>query len=116
MGFAHYASRRNGLARRMLLVGDIPPWIANNKRGSYIAAIVLSTPPWVDRDVLIAMNTQAALLTDTTGIMHVMDHIIPVNHPLVCGLTVPWNLQIITWRQNAAKSNKWNPDQPDLFD
>lgn len=31
-----------------------------------------------------------------------------------CGLTVPWNLRIITFAQNAAKSNYWNPYQLEL--
>lgn len=112
MGMVHYVKPA---ARRQLMVGETPAWIRNSKRSKYIASVCLSAPPWVNRKELLAMNETAAALTKASGVLHVMDHIVPVNHPLVCGLTVPWNLQIITWRQNAAKSNKWNPDQLELF-
>lgn len=84
-------------------------------RTQCIAAVVLSAPPWVDRWELYALKHTAAALTIVTGQLHVLDHIVPLNHPLVCGLTVPWNLRIVPWRVNATKSNNWNPDQLELF-
>lgn len=75
----------------------------------------LSTPDWVNREELRVLHLKAKELTGRTGIEHVLDHIVPLTHPYVCGLTVPWNLQVITRAQNAAKSNRWNPDQLELF-
>lgn len=116
MGFVDYV-RRAPTTRVKLLIGDVPPWIANRKRSvKYISQIIISTPPWVDVKALRALQAQAALITKATGVLHVLDHIVPINHPAVCGLTVPWNLQIITALQNNSKGNKWCPDQLEMFE
>lgn len=114
MGWVHYIGRAP--SRQRLLAGDVPFWIANSDRGSYIAQVILSCPPWQDRKQLMALHKQAQDLTVATGIPHVLDHIVPLKHPRVCGLSVPWNLCIVTHAVNQAKSNKWCPEQQELFD
>ena len=36
------------------------------------------------------------------------DHIIPIKHPNVSGLHVPWNLQLLTPEENVKKSNSFD--------
>ena len=57
----------------------------------------------------IQLRTQ--LFTLTTGIPHELDHIIPLMHPLVSGLHVPANLQILTREQNKAKGTRFVPEE-----
>ena len=78
---------------------------------SYVRArqkkIKQATPNWVDKNILAEIYIKAQELTVATNIKHEVDHIIPISHPLVCGLHVPENLQILTKKDNRNKTNKF---------
>ena len=65
------------------------------------------TPPWVDFKSIRAMHTQAARLTVETGIIHHVDHVIPLQGKLVSGLHVHQNMQVLTGPVNSAKGNRF---------
>jgi 5-methylcytosine-specific restriction endonuclease McrA len=68
-----------------------------------------ATPLWVTKEQKLVMRQlylEAMRLTKITGERYVVDHIIPLINPNVCGLHVPWNLRVITQEQNLLKSNK----------
>lgn len=104
----------NPTLRRKLLAGEVPDWLKRHPRRRYIEAANKATPDWVDRDQLKRIREYAHLKSIALGVELVLDHIVPLNHPYVCGLGVPWNLRIITRAQNAAKCGKWSPDQMEL--
>lgn len=89
-------------------------WLVTHPRRRYVRMKALSCVPWADRKHIRRLHEWKRLLTLATGIEHVVDHIVPLNHPYVCGLTVPWNLRVITRPQNAAKANTFSPDQIEL--
>ena len=68
-----------------------------------------ATPKWITPEQKLAMRElylQAQKMTKLTGERYVVDHIIPLISPEVCGLHVPWNLRVITQEENLIKSNK----------
>lgn len=67
-----------------------------------------ATPSWVKQDELNVFYVEAARLENKLGIKYNVDHIVPLKHPLVCGLNVPWNLQILTETENKIKSNSFD--------
>lgn len=67
-----------------------------------------ATPPWISREDKTRMRElyQTAIkITRDTGMQYEVDHIIPLRNPVVCGLHVPWNLQILRHDENRQKSN-----------
>ncbi len=78
----------------------------NKNRGSYRASLALyraqqkmATPSWVDKKEIKKIYDEAV----KQG-MHV-DHIVPLQNKIVCGLHVPWNLQLLTMEENCRKGN-----------
>jgi len=67
-----------------------------------------STPNWLNKEQenqLKYIYRLREILSNDYITYHV-DHIIPLQNDKVCGLHVPWNLQILTAQDNLSKSNK----------
>jgi len=103
-------------AKEKLLRGEPVPWIDNHKRARYVRQCVLSFPPWVNRRALKALWHECRLLESIHKEPYSLDHIVPLNHPLVCGLTVPDNLRCAPARVNGFKGNKYHFGQLELFE
>lgn len=81
------------------------PYYAEKTRRRF-AALRRATPAWADRNKILEIYEQCRDISEATGIKHHVDHIVPLVSPLICGLHVEWNLQIIPATDNLTKSNK----------
>ncbi|AJG19057.1 Phage protein [Cupriavidus basilensis] len=65
----------------------------------------LATPRWANREAVTAVYLERERMIVETGILHQVDHIVPLVHPLVCGLHCEYNLRVTTAFENQSKSN-----------
>lgn len=72
-------------------------------------AMVAAAPPWLTKEhweAIADVYVEAKRMTEETGVPHIVDHIWPLRGKHSCGLHVPWNLQVITSKENGRKSNR----------
>lgn len=76
------------------------------------AEMLLATPKWADVEKIMSVYAEAARLTRETGIVHHVDHIVPMKSKIVCGLHWEENLRVLTRSENCSKNNRYWPDMP----
>tara|TARA_R100000951_G_C2610929_1_gene171212 strand:- start:70 stop:765 length:696 start_codon:yes stop_codon:yes gene_type:complete len=92
---------------------NTPQRKADNRAREKIRQIKKShpaVPNWLtleQKNEIIKLKLKQQHIRDTQNKEYHIDHIVPLNGETVCGLHVPWNLQLIPQKENLSKSNKW---------
>ena len=100
------------------LRGYCKKWSMNNpdkvnaKTGRRNAARARATPAWANGHILSEAYSLAQLRLAATGVVHHVDHIVPLRSKLVCGLHCEFNVRVIPGIENVAKGNRHWPDMP----
>jgi 5-methylcytosine-specific restriction endonuclease McrA len=70
-----------------------------------------ATPVWLNQTQIKEIEHYHWLARDleiVSGEKYHVDHIVPIKGKLVCGLHVPWNLQILPSDINLSKGNRFD--------
>jgi hypothetical protein len=90
------------------------PWATNEIRMRYVSSKLSATPQWLTGEQIEQMRNIYRHAIDcrmVSGQKYQVDHIVPLQGENVCGLHVPWNLQVLPVDLNTKKANRhddWN--------
>lgn len=88
----------------------------DNNKAKYVAKDakrradkISATPPWLSEEQKARIDNIYKVcksVSERTGKVHHVDHVVPLKGENICGLHVPWNLAILSATLNLAKGNK----------
>jgi len=86
------------------------PYRVRSYSAKYRAAKLQASPPWLTSEQELEMQRMyesCKYVEDPSGEVWEVDHIVPLQGENVCGLHVPWNLQLLPRSLNRSKANKF---------
>lgn len=105
----YYNLNRDALTAYQRRYGENNRDKINAISAKYRASKLKATPNWLtafDLECMQEFYTIARAFKLYTGQEYHVDHIVPLQGNNVCGLHVPWNLQVLDASENLSKSNK----------
>lgn len=107
---AYYEANKEAVAEKASVYLKTNRHIFNALTAKRKAAKLQATPAWVDLEAVKGMYQLATIFNRTGMNLHV-DHIIPLQSDLVCGLHCESNMQLMPASDNISKGNRHWPDQ-----
>jgi hypothetical protein len=83
------------------------PGARNAARMAYHARKLRAMPIWANMEVIVLIYSVAKELSLFEGVEYEVDHIVPLQSKIVCGLHVEHNLRIVPMNENRRKLNKF---------
>lgn len=105
--------KENNPERAKLNDANRDPVKLHSAKAKYRAAKRQACPPWVDHDHMARIHDVYRLrrkVSEQTGVVHEVDHIVPLQGKTVCGLHVWWNLRVIPKEDNNRRPRIWSED------
>lgn len=87
-------------------------WYAALKNKERANLLAMAMPAWADIGKIRGIYEAAAKAEEMTGCEYHVDHIVPLNSRIVCGLHNEFNLQVLPALENLKKGNRHWPDKP----
>lgn len=106
----HYVNNSETILQKQKQDRKENPDKFNARNAKRRAAKLQRVPVWLTKEdfkTITAIYKEARTLTESTGIQHHVDHIIPLLGKNVSGFHCPKNLQILTATENMKKKNKF---------
>lgn len=82
------------------------------RNAKYRASKARAAPSWLNQEKIEEFYFATDFLGMVTGEWYHVDHIVPLQSNIVCGLHWEYNLQILPGFDNQSKSNRYWPDMP----
>ena len=107
----YYQKDRKNRIQKAVAYAKANPAKANATKKKYKLAKRNACPPWVYSSSELCEQIryfyeEASRLAELTGVSYHVDHIVPLQGEAICGLHVPWNLQVLTASENCSKQNR----------
>ena len=109
---AWYAATKEQRATTRKAYEKANPEKVNAKDARRKAAKLRAMPAWANQFFIEETYDLAQRRSKLFGFKWHVDHVVPLQSSVVCGLHVPANLAVIPWLQNHAKGNRYWPGMP----
>lgn len=104
----YYASNAHVIKARVEEYSKNNPHKVNAKQARRRATKLQATPGWASKELIETFYKVARLLSMYYGREVTVDHIVPLQGELVCGLHCEANLQLMFGTDNKSKGNYWD--------